>query len=336
MRFEKSNKILIDQTTHAPLAFNDWSDPFLFQKDGRTFITCGGNERRTGGRAVIHLYEGSADLTQWKHLGPIHVSPDRAAYNIECTNLMKIGDKWVLLYSAHRPAEYYVGDLDVDNRQFRIERFGVLDAGSSYAARFSALPTGEVIVWNWIPTNMPADRAWNGAMAMPRIVTIDDDRCLRQHPWRSFEKLRGARSSMPDFELLNGVVALDTSFAGSSCELRIRFSRVTADTVGLRFRCAEGKAPGAEVRFRRRDGSLAVNQRYAFYSREDEITLIVYLDRRIIEVFTANGTVALATLVSAGQDAAGIEVFATGGNATVSDLEFWPMTPASFSLEHFQ
>jgi sucrose-6-phosphate hydrolase SacC (GH32 family) len=78
-----------------------------------------------------------------------------------------------------------------------------------------------------------------------------------------------------------------------------------------------------------------VNQRYAFYSREDEITLIVYLDRRIIEVFTANGTVALATLVSAGQDAAGIEVFATGGNATVSDLEFWPMTPASFSLEHF-
>src|SRR5947207_1746580 len=99
---------------HGNLTVNQWRDPFLFREMGQTYMVCGGNTNGgRGGAGQVQLYRATNDdLSEWMHLGPVFQALERETYNIECPNLFKLGNKWVLIISPHRACEYFVGTLD--------------------------------------------------------------------------------------------------------------------------------------------------------------------------------------------------------------------------------
>jgi beta-fructofuranosidase len=190
---------VLTQAAHGKAMVNQWRDPFLFREAGEAYMVCGGStDGGHGGTGKVQLYRAAnRELSQWKHLGTVFQAPERETFNIECPNLFKLDGRWVLIISPHRPCEYYVGDLDLQKVRFTPETHGILDAGDAYASNISVDDKGRTILWLWGRTNTPAGRGWNGAMAMPRLLSIGTDGFLRQRVPPEFQKLRGEARSVP-------------------------------------------------------------------------------------------------------------------------------------------
>jgi beta-fructofuranosidase len=319
---------------HGALEVHEWRDPFLFVEAGRTYMVCGGNLDPAGGAAAVLLYEArNRELTEWAFLGPVYTHRQREVWNFECPNLFQLEGKWVLLVSPHRPCEYFIGALDLARRRFLPETQGVLDPGSSYASNISTDAGGRTLLWLWGRTATNPAKGWNGAMALPRVLSIGADGYLRQAPAAELATLRGEPWRVE-------AAALTTSrpleARGDTLELHAEFSAGKASEVGLRLRCgAAGTgltvacAPGA--------GRLTVGTVRASLPRGlRRVSLQVLLDRRVVEVFAAGGAAAVFSTVDAAPDALGVEVYAKGGEARLESLTAWPLRPARFSLERFR
>jgi beta-fructofuranosidase len=322
---------------HGATEVNEWRDPFLFREGGKTYMVCGGNLRQTGGRAAVQLYEATnRDLAQWKHLGPVFEYRDREVFNIECPNLFRLGSKWVLLISPHKPCEYFIGDLDLASAKFIPDTHGMLDAGNSYASNISFDDKGRCILWLWGRTGTNPEKGWNSVMALPRILTIGGDGYLRQRPAPEFQVLRGEVQSIPVVALEGKPLPLSEKIRGDCLELEAEFAADNATAMGLRVRCAPDGKPGAEIAFNPRNGSLSIGDVRTFVSREKRIRLRVFLDKRVMEIYANDGEAAIFTTIGAGENSHGVEAFASGGNARLESLKAWPLKPARFSLEHFR
>ena len=86
---------------HGTTNVAQWRDPFLFVEGGQTYMVLGGNlnNGRGGGGCVLLYRATTPDLTKWNYLGVIFRYRDLRIYNVECPNLFRLGDKWVLLMS---------------------------------------------------------------------------------------------------------------------------------------------------------------------------------------------------------------------------------------------
>jgi beta-fructofuranosidase len=331
---------------HRTLNVREWRDPFLFREAGAMYMVCGGS---VDGRGSVELYKASnAELTRWEFVGIVFKYPDRTINDIECPNLFRIGEKWVLLISPNQPCEYFIGELDLTKPRFIVESHGILDAGSSYASNISVDDSGRTILWLWGRT--PQGKGWNGCMTLPRILSIGGDGVLRQQPPLEFETLRGTPLTLPDFDLAPGPPVMLNGPTGDSFELSADVILGNAAEAGFDIRCASDGKPGLAIRIGR--GTLAVgNIRTPITRGLNRCRLRVFADKRVVEVYVNDGEAALYTTVNAGADDQRIAAVAqagaappgrgggrrggAAGNPRIENLKFWPMKPASFSLEHF-
>jgi beta-fructofuranosidase len=58
---------------------------------------------------------------------------DLQIHSVECPNLSRLGEKWLLLISPQQPCEYFTADLDLAKPRFVRDAQGVLDAGNAHA-----------------------------------------------------------------------------------------------------------------------------------------------------------------------------------------------------------
>jgi beta-fructofuranosidase len=324
---------VLTQKIHGSRTVPEWRDPFLFQQGGKTYMVCGGNHdgHRRGGAAVVELYEATRpDLTAWKFRGTVFEYRDSEVFNIECPNLFPLGSKWVLLISPERPTEYFIGDLDLnpDRARFTPETHGTLDPGPSYASNISRDAAGRTLLWLWGRTATDPAMGWNGCMAMPRALAIDRSGYLLQTPVPEFETLRGEPRSIASLELAENPVAIGE---GDCAEIQASLRAQSANAVGLRI---GGKT---EIFFDAKDGVLVAGRVRKRIGSDQPVRLRVFLDRRVIEVFTNDGQAAIFTTSdSAGSGDRRIEAFARGGAARIEDCRVWPMKPARLSLDGFK
>jgi beta-fructofuranosidase len=76
-----------------------WRDPSLWKHNGVYYCCIGG---KSGGRGDVSLYRAKNEaLEDWQYVDPLFVHPDSP--DNACPNFFKVGDKWVLLMSRHRP-----------------------------------------------------------------------------------------------------------------------------------------------------------------------------------------------------------------------------------------
>jgi beta-fructofuranosidase len=323
---------------HGAHKVRDWRDPFLFREAGQTYMVCGGNTSgwRAGGTAQVQLYRALNDaLTEWKHLGAVFEDRNRETVNIECPNLFKLDQRWVLITSPHKACEYFVGSLDLARGKFVPETRGPLDAGPAYASNISVDDKGRTLLWLWAKTDTPAGKGWNNVIMMPRILSLTSDGYLSQQPAPEFEKLRTDAVELPAASLTDQTVVLE-GVQGDSLEIEAEWSTADAASFGLELRRSAAGKPGAIVTLTPRAASLSVGPHQAIVGRRERYTIRLFLDKRALEVYMNEGSVAMYSTVDGGPGDLGMAAFARGGTARLERLKAWRMQPAEFDLAAFE
>jgi beta-fructofuranosidase len=348
-------------TAHGSTNVAQWRDPFLFREAGRLYMVCGGNLNNSrGGEGCVLLYRAaSADLIKWEYLGVVFRYGDPQIWNVECPNLFRLGNKWVLLMSPQQPCEYFVGDLDLARVKFTPDAHGILDPGSSYASNISVDDKGRTIQWLWGRTSNPPEKGWNGVMTLPRILSLNGAGYLRQQPAVEFDQLRGNPVVESALDLSPDQPLVLERIQGDCLEIRAEIVMNGAAEVGFDLRRATDGRAGASVRINRMSGSLFVGSvRAAIPRGAERYSVRLFLDKGVLEVFVNDGDAAVYTTLDAGPKDLGVAVTAAEplgrggraggtppgggrgaaplGHARIESLTAWPMKPAVFSLEHFR
>jgi beta-fructofuranosidase len=337
---------ILTEALHGHLKVYDWRDPFHFEHEGRHYLVLGGNlNQAKGGQAVVLLYEALNDgLTQWKYRGELFRHPDPRVKDIECPNFFQLGQKWVLIVSPYGRVEYFVGDFDPAKGAFQFQTRGLLDHGDQFYAPNTLLNQGKRrLLWGWV-RGFKSGQGWNGCLTVPRDLSLDADGNLRQQPAPELKKLRGPGVRQANVRLTDTVMAVP-GVRGSALELEVEFEPGAPEKNGLNleFRSGAGApASGTPVfglKIRRPRGD-ARDLRIAFDGQqldvagakapfelkrgEGRLRLRVFVDRSVLEVF-ANGRECVTRVVEAVDPEAQLELFATGGSATVRSLSAWPV-----------
>ncbi|WP_296668044.1 glycoside hydrolase family 32 protein [Demequina sp.] len=180
--------------------FKDVRDPFLFHHEGRRLALQGS---RIDDHGAVLLFDVE-DLDDWKYLGTLlsdHEVGDpipREPNFWECPQLVRVGDRWVLVVSwcslgeatvdsGARAVAAWAGDLvaDGDGYRFVPETSAALDHGEDFYAPQLVEAEGRALAWGWSwdgHHEIAADRpeadvvasGWAGTMTFPREVALDD------------------------------------------------------------------------------------------------------------------------------------------------------------------
>lgn len=362
-RFEKpaSNPVLSLEDPDVPVFGPEWRDPFVFEEEGRTFLILGAT---LDGEAVVPLWEAAdGSLERWRYRGILHRSPAGEVDFFECPGLLRVGDRHVLAYSAHRPVEYLCGSFDPAAGTFEPRRRGRLDHSPNLYATsfFAAEPGGRPVLVAWV-RGWPGGRGWNGTLGLPRLLEPAADGGVRQRPLDALAELRDAdagESLAPESVLDDGSLAVGPPAA--SLEVRAVVALREARAWGLRLRrAADGETvatvrleagreagdatgrplrariEGRTLRFRLRAGEPpaagagagrpAVTEIPLPATRPDDaVEVRAFWDRSLLEVFLDGGREACTLVLDARGEPVRAEAFAEGGAARARALEAWPL-----------
>ena len=120
----------------------------------------------------------SGDLVNWTYRG---LASDISQ---ECPNLFKLGDDWVMLTSPYTPVDYYIGDFDIDTYRFTHRVNGRIEPTKTfYGTNILFDADGRCLLLGRLLRTFPG-MAWNGCMALPRVLTIGPDGHPQADPCR--------------------------------------------------------------------------------------------------------------------------------------------------------
>jgi beta-fructofuranosidase len=175
---------------------------------------------------------------------------------------------------------------------------------------FSTDDRGRRIVYSWIhPTR---GLGWNNCFALPRVLTLGEDGHPVQVPVPELAKLRSQHVGVKD---LTGTRVLDIE--GDTLEIEAVFENADKGASGLRVRRSNDGTRALDIRWQ--GGTLDVfgtQVEIATAGANKTLSLHVFLDRSIIEVFINGGRQTVARVMVPPVDDLGIEVF-TGGTCAV-------------------
>jgi beta-fructofuranosidase len=304
--------------------------PFIFRESGRTFMLL--SSCKIEGKGVVPIYEAEdGGLLNWRYRGIMHDGSG------ECPNMMKLGDKWVLLYGAYKWVEYFVGDFDVETLKFTPEKQGVVDYSYGpehpnfytrglYATFTFPDPTGRQIMFGWVSGFAPG-RGWHGCLSLPRVLSLDEELNLIQTPAPELENLRGGHRRIEDLAIADETKSLE-DFEGDTIELVAAFEKGDAAAFGLKLRCDDSGRRGVILRFF--DGILNVAGTQVPVDLEADgstLELHVFLDKSVMELFINGGRACVTRVNYPGSDDLGISVFAEDGGVMLKSLDLWQMQP---------
>lgn len=199
-------------------------DPKIFFEDGYYWILMGAQDEQQRGKLL--LYRSEQIAIGWEFYGELKVEGyESFGYMVECPDIEKIGDEWLLLFSPqgyHAKGDeyrnayqnvYMVGQLDLKNKTFKpYAPYKELDRGFDfYAAQCANLgkASNKAILIGWYGCsdyNYPItdEEGWAGLQTLPRELTIENHK-LVQRPIPETEKIKGDKV----FEALRGNITID-------------------------------------------------------------------------------------------------------------------------------
>lgn len=308
-----------------------WSDPYLFKKDGRTFVTF----KKVQGM-VCEAQDKT--LTQWKFLGFMD------GVDGECPNVFELDHKCVILRSTH-PLSYLTGKLVLKDDDIRFEADGpavTMDYGfgehppAGRTANFSRGlygtntyedDKGRRILFGWI-SGFKTGRGWNGCMSLPRILTLDEGGQLIQTPAPELGALRGEHTHAAGLTIASEFKPIKGA-EGKQLEIIAEFIPNSATAFGLKLRSSSDGQRAITLRYA--DGVLNVagTEVPLKSAARKTLKLHVFLDRSVMEVFVNDGQTAVTRVEYPNEEDLAVGVFAENGKATLKSLDGWQMK-ASF------
>lgn len=312
-----ANPILVMED-HDGQRINSWRDPFLFREAGKTYMVNGGHPRESTGSLMLYEAENT-ELTEWKYLGEAFTGDEK---NWECPNFFKVDDKYVLIYSPHGRVEYYTGKFDVSTAKFTSDHHAAIDNGGDwnyYAPNTLQMEDGRRLLFGWIH-RFKTGQGWQGAISLPRDLSIDNKGRLIQQPVAELTRLRGEAVKRSNIDISNAPAALDISTP--QFEMIAEIDDEGTGHFGIRFNDENG-AP-FEI--------LLSPEQFSF---GDEVVPIapvldekikkvhLFFDHTVIELFINDGQTCATKVVYPDRDNLNFQIFSTDDNTTIESLNMW-------------
>jgi fructan beta-fructosidase len=315
------------------------------------------------------VFYKSQDLQDWQLLSSF--GPANATGGVwECPDLFPLpvdGNpenlKWILTVNLNpggpnngSAGQYFVGDFDgttftsattvTDGLQDtdRLGEYQWLDWGRDYyaAVSFSDVPDGRrlMIGWmnNWEYANEIPTSPWRSPMSLVREVSLRS----RDGSWRLVQEVAQEFTSVPAgkppftagaCEIPKGTHLLDGA-AGSVQRIEATFTPGTAEEIGLIVR--GNGTQGTRIGIRPTEGLIVVDRRESgqtdFHETFASIDtapiepaansygLTIYVDQCSVEVFAQGGQVTLSELIFPSPTSRDVSLYAAGGTATINNL----------------
>ena len=315
------------------LSVTGFRDPGVWREGREWLLTLGSGIRGKGG--AILLYE-SHDLRHWTYRHLLiegHASGKTAANPVdtgdmwECPDFFPLGNRHVLMISTMGKVFWKTGRYH--DRRFTAEKEGVVDFGSYYAAKTMLDERENRILWGWIPETRPEAEyraaGWAGAMALPRTLSLDRDGGLRISPAPAVEVLRAHHSQVNGGDRNRDKVLASIRIRDQAGEIQARFAAKRGFLLRLR---AEKGETFAEIAYdpHNKDPELRVNGTAAPFETNEGVTLRVFLDGSVLEVFANEKVVITARVYTAPSTPLLVDV---SDPTTLESLDVWQMRPIS-------
>jgi beta-fructofuranosidase len=230
-------------------------------KDGDTwYLGVGSGFNKVGGAVLLYT---SRDGRNWTYLHPLAqgewnqgtmTNPVDSGEMWECPDFFPLGDKHVLLYSTERKVYWEVGIFDRRDLRFHAESRGLLDHGSYYAMKSMLDAKGRRILWGWVQeTRSPAETraaGWAGAMALPRVLSLNSENQLRMDFPPEFASLRTGTQELQSsagLQIKNrtGEIVCRFSAGASACGLELRTG--ATPIFSIRYPGGTGGKPSIDI-----------------------------------------------------------------------------------------
>lgn len=313
---------VLSEALHGDTKVYDWRDPFIFHEGKRTFLVAGGHLQKEG-HAAVNIYEAqNSELTEWIYRGVLFELPDPKIPTAECPNFFKLDNQWVLFVSPYGSVQYFVGDFDATTCRFHARTQGTLDYGSFYAPNTLQLATGRRIIWGWV-NGFLGGRGWNGCLSVPRQLSLSREGQLLEAPVPELTQLRGRAVNWRNVDLSKGEHSLELPNT-NALEIQTEISRGNGGIFQLRLLSPGQAAPALVVTWG--DSQLQVRDVAAPLpvATDKKLTLDVFVDRSVVEVFADNSTCITKVIPPLDNDPV-IELDAFGAPVMARSIQAWPM-----------
>ncbi|RYP52263.1 hypothetical protein DL768_002582 [Monosporascus sp. mg162] len=289
----------------------------------------------------VQLYRSSDPFT-WSHASLLYTGDGSTGALWECPNFFPIGDKWVLFYGGNGVGWYETGSYN--GSVFTSEKRGLLDAGpASYAMQWYQDESGRNLAVTWMgnwPTSKWPSRAngWAGQQSITRELFIREDGGLGSRPISELDSLAsGSGKQMGPRQVGEKAVAIgNTNTARLKLTIDLGATRASSLTVAL----FQSRAESTLLTYHTENRTLTLDTTNAGYGQagtweaaiakpaDNKLTLDIFLDRSVLEIFAGDGTVFSAVVWPRYQESTGISV--VGDKGTVAFRSIW-LTPLGSS-----
>lgn len=297
----------------------DFRDPKVIKSNDEWWMVCGGSTISSDNplsRGLIYLYR-SRDLFNWTYCGILYKTLFGDGTMIECPDLFRLGNHWVLTFSPVMRTDfkqnyYLVGQIDFEACIFYIEKEGVLDYGTHYyAAQTYSDRIGNLISigwlggWPWMPwvyDHGPSENnGYRGILSIPRKVSLDKDLQLCFLPYTESnqfpleyisidKKQKKYNLQLPSSKWLQGIIYKPVS----ELDVLLTDPNMHSVKVGLNtmFNCIIEDFTNADCYSKNGLRSLHIG-----LSNTNRLDFQLIRDGNVIEIFVDQGRVAFTTVI---------------------------------------
>lgn len=309
---------LLVMDDHNDEMIHEWRDPFLFRESGKTFMVNGGHLRKGSGSMLLYQAKNS-ELTDWEYLGEAFSGGEK---NWECPNFFKIDNQYVLIYSPHGRVEYYTGEFDLSSPRFIPKYHAAIDYGGNahyYAPNTLQMDNGRRVLFGWIH-KFKTEQGWQGAISLPRDLSIDARGRLIQRPVAELTRLRGDGVRQTNINIANSPAVLNIALP--QFELIAEVDNEGANNVGILFNDESGTPFEISLS---PDRIVFGNEVASLNPGLDEKIRKVHLffDRTIIELFINDGLVCATWVIYPDHKDLSFQIFSTAENVSLKSLTMW-------------
>lgn len=274
--------------------------------------------------------------------------------DISCPDFFKLDDKWVLVCISHtRGARYYIGTWD--GKLFKPESHHRMNwkGGSLFAPETLLDDKGRRILWAWLLDRKSG--VTSGTMSMPRILTLSKDKLsLNINPPDEVRHLRYNPVEEKSFKVNNDQSVMLHKIKGKSLEMNITINPGKAKRFGLKvFSTEDGrefttividkernvlqidvgkssleKPDYKEFLMFRESGSIDIQEAPFMLKNGEKVTLRVFLDKSILEVFANERQCITQVVYPTLKDAINVEVFTEDSPIKAEEIKSWSLFPS--------
>jgi len=327
-------------------------DHTIWQENDMWFMGIGSGIKGVGG--TVLLYQ-SRDLVSWEYLHPLFSGKVHETGEIwECPDFFPLGDKYVLILSPIplKKAIYFIGEYK--NHRFIPETQGTIDWGGHYYAPLSFLDEkNRRVLWGWLwegrSIEAQKQAGWAGVMALPRILSLDNNHHLIQTIPEEFQQLRKSSKQLANLAVSSGSSLELEGVMGGLLEIKMTVDPSYARSFGIQVYTAENPLEYTTILYDCQTQKISIDRSHSSTDKEShteffesgrllplngELDFHLFLDRSVIEVFGYGETCVTATTrIYPSGAAQRIKFTSKNGDTQIKSLTCWPLQPASIIPE---